>query len=84
MPSALLDTIIRLQGGKVNQLAETRHPHLEYLSASIRGAHVLLVEDHEINQLVAREFLKCRTESNHSQQWSGRRGGIRNGVLTQC
>ena len=82
MPSALLDTIIRLQGGKVNQLAETRHPHLEYLSASIRGAHVLLVEDHEINQLVAREFLENAglkvTIANNGQEGVE---AIRNGVF---
>jgi signal transduction histidine kinase/DNA-binding response OmpR family regulator len=58
MPSALLDTITRLQGGKVHKLAVKTRPQLEDFSASIRGAHVLLVEDNEINQLVASEFLE--------------------------
>lgn len=58
MPSALFDTIVSLQGGEMQVLAKTSSHKLHDLSATIHGAHVLLVEDNEINQMVAREFLE--------------------------
>ena len=58
MPSALLDTITGLRGRKVDKLVETSRPQFEEQSAPLRGAHVLLVDDHEINRMVAREFLE--------------------------
>ena len=59
-PSMLFDTIIQAFGEKVPEIArvEQRHEHearsLEYL----RGANILLVEDNEINQQVAKEILE--------------------------
>jgi len=58
MPSALRHTLTRLQGGVVYAKGVEHHSHLEGLSGSIRNTHVLLVEDNEINQLVAKEFLE--------------------------
>jgi signal transduction histidine kinase/CheY-like chemotaxis protein len=57
--SALFDTLLRLQnaeGAPVSIHAETFGGIRATLS-SIRGAHILLVEDNELNQQVAREFL---------------------------
>ena len=58
-PSGLLDTLLQLQQGKAqpsdplgSTFAETRAT-LE----QIRGARILLVEDNELNQQVAQEFL---------------------------
>ena len=59
-PSLLLDTLLRLQ---MTTPRAARPANEEALTAtlgtldSIRGAHVLLVEDNELNQQVAREFL---------------------------
>ena len=60
--SGLFDTIIRFQGGPVLEQAlgkaEIVQPDLRARLAAIHGAHILLVEDNEINQQVAREFLE--------------------------
>ncbi|MFA7240354.1 MAG: response regulator [Sulfuricellaceae bacterium] len=56
--SGLFDTIIRFQGGKVLEKAESVQPDLRARLSAIRGARILLVEDNEINQQVAREFLE--------------------------
>ncbi len=56
--SGLFDTIIRFQGGQVLEKAEEVLPDLRDRLAAIRGAQVLLVEDNEINQQVAQEFLE--------------------------
>ncbi|MBD9354773.1 response regulator [Methylomonas albis] len=58
MPSTLLDALTRLQGGNTEQLSEKARPLLSSMAASIRGAHILLVEDNEVNQIVAREYLE--------------------------
>lgn len=58
MPSVLLNTLTRLQGGETFLIAEDNRPPLAAMAADIRGAHILLVEDNEINQLVAREYLE--------------------------
>ena len=58
-PSGLFETLVRLQHGHTEQgsaAAETFSETRSVLSA-IRGAHVLLVEDNELNQQVAQEFL---------------------------
>jgi len=58
-PSDLLDTLIRLQnpeGGSAPVTEETFRGTRASLS-HIRGARILLVEDNELNQQVAREFL---------------------------
>ncbi len=52
--SNLFDTIVRIQGGKVELAAV---PQYDY-STLLAGAQLLLVEDNEINQLVAREQLE--------------------------
>jgi two-component system, sensor histidine kinase and response regulator len=56
--SGLFDTIIRFQGGQVLEMAEDIQPDLRERLSAIHGAHILLVEDNEINQQVAREFLE--------------------------
>ncbi|MCK9608552.1 MAG: response regulator [Methylomonas sp.] len=58
MPSVLLNTLTRLQGGESFLVAEQDRPPLATMAAGIRGARILLVEDNEINQLVAREYLE--------------------------
>ena len=56
--SGLFDTIIRFQCGKTWETAEVIQPDLREELSTIEGAHILLVEDNEINQQVAREFLE--------------------------
>jgi two-component system sensor histidine kinase/response regulator len=57
LPSALMDAIVRLQSGKTGHAAEPeRMQHTA--PVLLRGARILLVEDHEINQMVARAFLE--------------------------
>jgi signal transduction histidine kinase/CheY-like chemotaxis protein len=58
MPSTLLDALTRLHGGKVDLTAERVRPQLGSMAASISGARILLVEDNEVNQIVAREYLE--------------------------
>ena len=52
--SSLFDTIVRIQGGKV----ATRHVPVRNMATPLAGARILLVEDNEINQQVARELLE--------------------------
>ncbi len=58
LPSMLLDALTRLQGGPLQPSAEQARPQLVTLAAPIRGARILLVEDNEINQIVARDYLE--------------------------
>jgi signal transduction histidine kinase/CheY-like chemotaxis protein/HPt (histidine-containing phosphotransfer) domain-containing protein len=58
MPSTLLEALTRLQGGDTDQVSEKTRPLLAGMAASIRGARILLVEDNEVNQMVAREYLE--------------------------
>ncbi|MDD1622695.1 MAG: response regulator [Methylococcaceae bacterium] len=58
MPSMLLDALTRLQGGKIFQVGEQARPQLAAMAAPILGARILLVEDNEVNQIVAREYLE--------------------------
>ncbi|WP_020484680.1 hybrid sensor histidine kinase/response regulator [Methylomonas sp. MK1] len=58
MPSTLLEALTRLQGGNPEQGTEQSRPLLAGMAASIRGARILLVEDNEVNQMVAREYLE--------------------------
>ncbi len=58
MPSVLLDALTRLQGGKIYQVGEQARPRLAAMAAPILGARILLVEDNEVNQIVAREYLE--------------------------
>ena len=60
--SGLFDTIMLVQGKKGISAAEistttASRKQSDQLPAQLQGAHLLLVEDNEINQLVAREFL---------------------------
>jgi PAS domain S-box-containing protein len=57
-PSSLFDTIIGLQGGL--PLPDAVAPGIKLFdeAAAIRGIHVLLVEDNEMNQTVARDLLE--------------------------
>ena len=54
LASNLFDTIVGIQGGK----AEQTPPPPSELSIPLAGTRVLLVEDNEINQQVAQEFLE--------------------------
>ena len=57
--SVLLNTLIRLLGGEVDDSALARPAPISTLAAlaTIRGARVLLAEDNELNQQVAAELL---------------------------
>jgi len=73
-PSLLFDTLIRLQHRENFKLSHTEDvfDSTRVTLDSIMGAHILLVEDNEINQQVASEFLtKCLlkvTIANHGQE----------------
>jgi len=59
MPSALMDVIVRLQGQvKFKEPSANNPVAAENAHTLLHGARILLVEDHEINQMVAREFLE--------------------------
>jgi len=86
MPSALFDTIVSLQGGKMHAHAKSIDHELNRLSATLHGAHVLLVEDNEINQMVASEFLenaglKVSVATNGQEALDAIRGGHFDAVL---
>ena len=59
-PSRLHDVTAELQYGKkkVSYLPQVKEKDLFQITKAIHGAQVLLVEDNETNQLVAREFLR--------------------------
>jgi CheY-like chemotaxis protein/HPt (histidine-containing phosphotransfer) domain-containing protein len=60
--SLLINTMMQLMGHAPRErLRAQRSPHasaLEFRMAALRGARILLVEDNEINQLVAGELLR--------------------------
>ncbi|MBS4097133.1 MAG: response regulator [Sulfuricella sp.] len=57
--SGLFDTIVRFQRGpSQEEKTETAQPDLSEKLAAIQGARILLVEDNDINQQVALEFLE--------------------------
>ncbi len=56
LPSALMEAIVRLQSGNASHAAEPER--LQPTLPVLPGARILLVEDHEINQMVARAFLE--------------------------
>ncbi|PKO55147.1 MAG: hypothetical protein CVU28_07425, partial [Betaproteobacteria bacterium HGW-Betaproteobacteria-21] len=58
-PSALLDSILRVQGYKVPVRARRamREEETRAVIEHLRGAHVLLVEDNELNQELAMDLL---------------------------
>ncbi len=56
--SGLFDAIMRVQGGHLLEDAAYAHSDLFEQAAPIRGAHLLLVEDNEINQTVAQDLLE--------------------------
>ena len=55
--SGLFDAIMEVQGGALYQETPATS-HLTLQAAALRGARVLLVEDNEINQTVARDLLE--------------------------
>jgi CheY-like chemotaxis protein len=59
-PSMLFDTIMQAFGETVPETSQVAHKHEQeaVMLDHIRGAHVLLVEDNEINQQVAKEILE--------------------------
>ena len=73
-PSALLENLLRIQYPSL--VRPVRNPEinldLHRLAAPIRGASILLVEDNEINQEVAKEFLSqaglMTTIANNGQE----------------
>lgn len=58
MPSPLLDTIVALHAGQAQTFVQTLRPAANQAMLNVPRARVLLVEDNEINQLVARESLE--------------------------
>ena len=60
VPSAILDSLLHVQQPELllSGVLEESGPHLYSQAKSIHGAHILLVEDNDINQEVACEFLK--------------------------
>jgi signal transduction histidine kinase/CheY-like chemotaxis protein len=58
MPSMLMDALTRLQGGDIVPSNDQSPPQHVIMAAPIRGARILLVEDNEINQIVARDYLE--------------------------
>jgi signal transduction histidine kinase/CheY-like chemotaxis protein len=57
-PSVLFDTIMEALGQKSGIAPERKSADVVEISVEIRGAHVLLAEDNEINQQVAYEILQ--------------------------
>ncbi|MDP1606125.1 MAG: response regulator [Rhodocyclaceae bacterium] len=56
--SGLFDAIMRVQGGFLIEATAQPYSDLFEQAAPIRGAHILLVEDNEINQTVAQDLLE--------------------------
>ncbi|MDP2142635.1 MAG: PAS domain S-box protein [Gallionella sp.] len=57
--SGLFDAIMEFQGGHIHPSQELQGAaDLGAAAATIRGARILLVEDNDINQLVAKDFLE--------------------------
>ncbi len=57
--SGLFDTIVRFQSGHARRIFDANaYADFETDATSIRGASVLLVEDNDINQLVAKDILE--------------------------
>ncbi len=55
--SMLFDSVVRVLGDAVTQTEQGVHSDLYQQLAQLRGAHILLVEDNDINQEVASELL---------------------------
>ncbi len=71
MPARLLDAITSAQRGPQGPSAASRGADRYERAAPIRGAHVLLVEDNDTNQTVARGMLE-RLGLVVSAAWNGR------------
>ena len=73
-PSALFNSLLHIQQPDLvkHSCVKERRVDLQALAAPIRGAHILLVEDNEINQEVAMEFLSkaglITTVANHGRE----------------
>jgi two-component system sensor histidine kinase/response regulator len=57
-PSILFDTTVGLLGGICEVVADSEQPAAESQLSAVRGRRILLVEDNDINQQVAREILQ--------------------------
>jgi len=57
-PSILFDTTVGLLGGICEVAADSELPAVDSQLTAIRGSRILLVEDNDINQQVAREILQ--------------------------
>ncbi len=57
-PSRMFDVIMEVQGSERIQQLSTVTTDLYELAAPVRGAHILLVEDNKINQIVAGDLLR--------------------------
>lgn len=82
MPSMLANALTRLQGDKILEASQHAQPQLAAMAAPIRGARILLVEDNEINQIVAREYME-RAGLNVTVVNNGREGveAVRNNAF---
>ena len=58
IPSMLANALLRLKGGRISETTGQVYPALGTMAEPIRGARILLVEDNEINQIVARDYLE--------------------------
>ena len=56
-PSLLFDAAIRVLGGQTEEAGETPDQEATLDLSAIRGAHILLAEDNDLNQQVATELL---------------------------
>lgn len=73
-PSSLLDAVMTAVGREVISDSRTQLKHADIQQAvdALRGAHVLLVEDNEVNQELATELLEAQgiqvTIANHGKE----------------
>ncbi len=91
MASALLDAIMVAQQGKVNRESRTvlRQSKLGHTTARLKWAKILLVEDNEINQMVAMDLLTsngidCKVAGNGKEALEMLMKESFDGVLMDC
>ncbi|MCP5163038.1 MAG: transporter substrate-binding domain-containing protein [Hahellaceae bacterium] len=90
-PSALLDAIMLSFGRTVNQAsrASSKQSELDEAINKLRGAHILLVEDNEVNQELAMELLTLNgltvaIANNGAEALEQLRDQVFDGVLMDC
>lgn len=73
-PSSLLDAVMTAVGREVvsDSRTQLKHADIQQAVEALRGAHVLLVEDNEVNQELAMELLEAQgikvTIANHGKE----------------